>query len=86
MSTMIRTDVSIGLLQEFKTLLGITTVCDADTGIYQLDFKSKNTEMILLDCISNSWGLIAIFDGDNNNIFLTHASAETTEFYSRLLA
>ncbi|WP_417594286.1 hypothetical protein [Oceanospirillum sp.] len=72
MGTLIRTDVGIGLLQEFKTILGINTVCDADTGTYYLEIKTKTIEMVLLDCISNSWDLVAILDGDSESIFLTH--------------
>lgn len=86
MSTLILTDVSIGLLQEFKTILGINTVCDADTGVYCLEIKSNNIEMVILDCISNSWGLVAILDGDAGSVFLTHHLPQDLGSYPSLLA
>ncbi|OOV87458.1 hypothetical protein [Oceanospirillum linum] len=86
MGTLIRTDVSIELLQEFKTILGINTVCDADTGTYHLEIKTKSIEMVLLDCISNSWDLVAILDGDSKSIFLTHTNPVGMERSQGLLA
>lgn len=86
MSTLILTDVSIGLLQEFKAILGINTVCDADTGIYRLEIKSNNIEMVMLDCISNSWDLVAILDGDTESVFLTHNIRPDLGGYPSLLS
>ncbi len=86
MGTLIRTDVGIGLLQEFKTILGINTICDADTGVYHLEIKTKSIEMVLLDCISNSWDLVAILDGDSESIFLTHTCPTGIENSPGLLA